>query len=295
MIRTWSNPSSGTGSGSLKRGRSRAGADKRLRGRQRSQRPARNRSRIHRGSGRDFAQEVVSVMHSRSKILRVGILLLPLMMCLAVPARAATISLGQLSFDQLLAADPENQIFVGTNAFNIFNSTGDFAAPLDAGIPPNPITPISFNDASLLLTMADGATVNVLIGTITSGLLADDTGNPLFALQFAGTEAFVSAVFAATLSTQDFVFADGSTFHATTADMQYRLASTGGLFANPLSDPLLTAVAFELSGDLVPLQPTPVPEPATIVLLAAGLGLAPFYRARARAARRHLPHRDQTL
>jgi hypothetical protein len=232
-------------------------------------------------------------MRSCLKILQVGFLPLLLIVCLAAPARAETISLGVLSFDQLIPADPENALFVGTNAFNIFNLTGDFASPLDPGVPPNPTTPISFNGANLLLTTSSGGTVNVPIGTIAPGLLVDDTGFPLFALQFAETETFVSAVFTAVLSVQDFVFADGSTFHAAAPELRYTLAATGSLLANPLvpSDPLapLTAVAFELTGDLVPPSPEPVPEPTTIALLAVGLGLLPIC-ARGRAARGRAPH-----
>lgn len=228
-------------------------------------------------------------MRSCSNLLRVALLALPLV-CLPATARAATISLGLLSFDQLIAADPENFLFNGTDAFNIFNFTGDFASPFDPGVPSNPITPISLNDANLFLTRADGGSVNVAIGAIAPGLLTDDTGFPLFALQFADTDAFVSAVFTATLSVQDFLFADGSTFHAATPELRYTLATTAGrLLANPLapSDPSapLTAIAFELNGEIVPPPPAPVPEPGTIVLLGVGCGLTATCRALRRTAR----------
>jgi PEP-CTERM motif len=290
MILTWLNRSSGTGSAAFRRGQYLDGADKRRRGRQRCECVAEKWSEFRRGGGRDLADDTTSVMRSRSRLVRVGVIVLPLLVCLAAPSRASTISLGLLSFDQFIPADPANSIFVGTNAFNIFNSTADFANPFDPGTPPNPITPVSFDDASLLLTKSNGDIVNVPIGTIAPGLLTDATGNPLFALQFADTEAFVSAVFTATLSVQDFLFADGSTFHAATPNLLYTLGSlSGSLLANPLppSDPLasLTAVSFDLTGDLVPPQ-TAVPEPPTLALFGAGLALLLFRRVRAPAARR---------
>lgn len=198
-------------------------------------------------------------------------------MCVAPPARAATISLGSLSFDQFIAADPVDPTSVGSNAFNIFNSTGDFALPPDPSTPPNPIDSVELLNATLSLTDQDG-TQTISIGTIGPGLLNDGFGSPLFSLQFADTVQFTSAVFSATLGALNFLLADGSTFTAADAVVSFTLAASGGsLVANPLGGDLLTAINFELNGDITP--PTSVPEPRTVVLLVLGLGAAVIGRA----------------
>lgn len=187
----------------------------------------------------------------------------------ATPVAAATISLGALFFDQFIPAVPGDPSSVGTNAFEIFNSTGGFASTFDATVPPNPVDPLSFQNASLLLTEVSGVTHNISIGTIDPGLLNDGFGNPVFDLQFADTTQFTSAVFTATLSALSFALSDGSTFTASSGDLLFTLAASGSNFLpNPATDPP-TSIDFELTGDVVPS--TPVPEPATLVLVVAGL------------------------
>jgi hypothetical protein len=207
--------------------------------------------------------------------LGVGLALL-LVLGAPVTARAATISLGWLSFDQFIAPIPGDPASVGTNAFNIFNDTGGFAL-----LPANPTSPVSLLGAILQLTPSSGVPQDVALGTIDPGTLGDGAGNPFVGLQFADTLTFTSAVFTATLSTSTFQMLDGSTFQAFSPDLLFTLASPGGLAPNPLSAEF-TGVEFLVDGDVLPSS---VPEPSTLLFLGSGLAmvLRSAIRGRARA------------
>jgi hypothetical protein len=181
-------------------------------------------------------------------------------------ARAATISLGWLTLDQLLPPDPFDPTSIGTNGFNIWNSTGiDF--------PGSPANEVSFLEASLELMPAGGGDpLNVALGTIHPGFLLDDLGFPPSGLQFPDTLTFSSAVFRGKLSTTSFLLTDGSTFDALTTDLLFRLEAPGGLVPNGPSSAEFTGVEFLLSNDGP--TPAPVPEPSTLALLGSGAVVA---------------------
>jgi hypothetical protein len=285
MIREWLSRWFGAGSGARRAAVDSGPADKRRGGRLRLNLSSENGAGLHLDTGGDFAGATATVTLLKSKSLFVVALVLPLVMGLATPAGAATISLGSFSFDQLIPPVPGDPDSVGTNTFNILNSTGDFANPFDPGVPSNPINAISFLNAVLALTRSDGSIESVSIGTIAPGPLDDGLGNPFFGLQFADTFSFKSAVFTATLSVLDFLLADGSTFHAATPDLRFTLAAgpLGFIEPNPPAIPL-SSEPFDLSDEVTPPS-TSVPEPSVVLLFGAGLGLM-LLGARKRAIRR---------
>lgn len=232
-------------------------------------------AKISRRSWRNSCCSTAVSVRSTFRCLLPTLFVLPLLLCVSAPARATTISVGMMSFDQFIPPVPGDPTSVGLNAFNIFNSTGPFAAPFDPSVPPNPVDPISLLNANVRLTEVGGSTTDVSIGAIAPGLLDDGAGSPFTALQFPDTTQFTSAVFTATLSTVDFLLSDGNSFHAASPDLLFTLAAIPGGFLVPNPTDPLTLISFDLTGEIT-TAPVAVPEPGTLFLL--GTGLAALFR-----------------
>jgi hypothetical protein len=185
----------------------------------------------------------------------------------ATRSQAAAAPIGIVSFDELIAG-PD-----GVNAFNVSNLTGEFALPLDFPV----VETIGFIDATLTLTRTDGTNEIVALGDVAPGPLLDTFGFPLATLMFAGSQAFASATFQATVSQLTLLLADGTTL---TADSSLLTASLV-----PLAGDTLSAGDFALIEVTPRVEPPPseVPEASSLLLIATGLLL---WRAAARS-----PHR----
>ncbi len=148
---------------------------------------------------------------------------------------------GTLAFEQIFAAQ---QDVPGINGFVITNNTGSFALPPD--FPET--TAVTFTNVVLTLNQGNGSSSVFNIGSIAPGAYVDGTGVTPF--RYADLLSFSSATISGDFS-----------------------GITGSFFANllPGSGNSLVAhsdwVAIYAKSSTSPLDPSPVPEPSSLVLL----------------------------
>src|SRR5262245_107611 len=169
-----------------------------------------------------------------------------MIIALAYPSAASAVPVGILSFDTLIPG-PD-----GVNAFNIANMTGSFGLPPDFPV----VDSLTFVDADLTATYADGTTTLVDLGNIDPGFA--DNGS----LLFPDTANFLSATLTFTLSSLQFLLADGSMFEAASSLVTVSLLPSGGSFLAPGDFVLI---------DVAEAPVTTVPEPSTALLFGSGL------------------------
>lgn len=179
-------------------------------------------------------------------------------------ARAATIPIGFVSFDVLISEEGGNP---GVNVFTIANLTGDpalggYALPPDFPV----ITSVTFLGATLAVEY-DGSTDVIPLGDLSGGFLL-----PLSGLEVSSAIGLRSATFEATLGGASLLLADASMFTASSPKVSVRLL--------PSTPPNLSAgvdfVLITVSDDVT------VPEPATHLILGAGVALLLAARNRQR-------------
>jgi hypothetical protein len=185
----------------------------------------------------------------------------------------------------LLGARPGGAIPVGTFSFDAFggfipelidfsvsNLTGDPAAG-GAALPPDfPVfDPVIFGGAGITLALSGGSTEQFALGDIgpgsvmASSLLPDPTTPPSFFT--VDPASILSAVLSMELNQTSFVLADGRTFLADSPTLTATLLPPPGGFVPG------DAVVIDVSGTIQDSgPPTPVPEPATLLLVLAGVG-----------------------
>ena len=205
------------------------------------------------------------------RILRAAVVAVTLLV--GRTASADVISVGAFGFDELIPG--------ATNVFSITNLTGD-AASGGFSLPPDfpVISSLTFTDALLHLVDAGGIVTDLALGAIDAGPLLAANGDPLFALQFAASTAFVSARLTATLLAVPFTLADGELFLPDSSALVVDLLASAG--------PYLTTGSFATIDIAGSRSPAPVPEPATVGLFLSG---ALVGAARLRAARaKRSPH-----
>lgn len=171
-----------------------------------------------------------------------------------LPACAATLNLGLVSFDVLIPGSPGSP---GVNVFQIVNFTGDpssggFALPPDFPV----FTSLTFTGGTL--TMVSGGTPLVVpMGDVPPGPIS-----PTSDLEFPETTLFSSAVFSASLSQASFLLQDGLSFVADSATISAALLPSAGSWLTAGSDLALITVEGRISD---------VPEPAAAAVFCAGL------------------------
>jgi hypothetical protein len=169
---------------------------------------------------------------------------------------AAEVSLGYLSFDQLIPGSPGNP---GTNGFTIGNLTGDRTLGGNDLPPTWPvITSATFENSSLELVLADctqDCDQTFDLGDIDPQFFQSSD------LQFPDTTAFASATFSAILDTTDFDLDGGGTFSAGTDQISALLVPSSGDSLIAGTDSVLISVSDQASAS--------TPEPSTFFLLAA--------------------------
>jgi hypothetical protein len=178
---------------------------------------------------------------------------------LTSPSAAVAIPIGVVSFDTLIPG-PD-----GVNAFNIANLTEAFGLPPDFPV----VDPVTFLSSSLSLTYQDGSTSTIDLMDIGPGF-ADNPN-----LFFADSVLFSSATFTATLSSLDFLLADGTTFQAASNLISVVLSPATGLLLSP-GDFAVIDIEGEIRDEEIPS----VPEPSTLVLLASGIAAGLTLRRR---------------
>ncbi len=173
-------------------------------------------------------------------------------------ATPVTVLVGTFSFDQLVPSDDGAP---GTNAFTIWNLTGpDFAIDGDLIVPALPLLDV----VATLVPGSGGPDITEPLGTITSGPFVDGSGFPPTSLQFSALASFVTATLTGRIAGFTTTLADGTVLAV--ADMLF----TASL--NPSDGVLLAGrdlVDISITADRS--APSSVPEPATLILLGAGL------------------------
>jgi hypothetical protein len=202
---------------------------------------------------------------SRKRLL--AALLLVCAVAFPPSASADMISLGLVSFDTFIPGPG------GTTAFSILNLTGDpaiggFALPPDFPV----VTPLTFDAPLLTWTGASGGSFDFGSVGIAPGSL-----DPAPQIQFPDTTPFLSATFTATLSTGLFELADGRFFQALSPAITASLLNLDAGVLMPGDFAVLSVDATEVP------SATPVPEPASVTLVATGLAVCGFLRRRVKA------------
>jgi hypothetical protein len=184
----------------------------------------------------------------------VHLLLITGFLLVCMPLCADTLTIGLISFDNLVPAGPSAP---GVNVFTLYDFTGSNALPPDAPV----TTPLDFLDTAVTL---DGSQVNNA-GTITPG------STQAAVLEFSTSQNFTSATFSADLSSPTFV-ANGQSYLAASSVVTASLL--------PSSPPdLIAGVDFvPITIEASPVAAT-VPEPSSCCLTLPVL-LAVLYRCR---------------
>jgi hypothetical protein len=165
---------------------------------------------------------------------------------LACASPAFAVPIGVLSFDTLIPG-PD-----GVNSFNIANLTDAFGLPPDFPV----VDSLTFTDAQLTAIDSNGNTALIDLGDIAPGF-ADNAG-----LFFPDTTLFISATLTFTLSSLQFLLADGSTFDAASSLISVSLVPSAG---NSLSPGDLVVI------DVASAPVSTVPEPGTLMLFGTGV------------------------
>ena len=177
--------------------------------------------------------------------IRFVVLVVACMICVGT-ARADFISIGILSFDQVIPGSPGSP---GVNQFTAFNASG-------SGVfIPGALDSLTFSSATLTLTGSGGTQVINL-----ADILAGGSGTSSL---FPDTDTFSEALFQGTLSNPTFNIDGGFVF----------TANSNSVSADLLAPP---ATELEAGTDLTTIdiegtisQPvTTVPEPATLTFIA---------------------------
>ncbi len=177
-------------------------------------------------------------------------------LCLAATvARADVIDIGVLSFDPFIPGGDDSP---GINAFNIANFTGAFSLPPDFPVADS----LTFQGATLTLFPSGQSSQVIPLGDVGPGFLFDINGNPL--VQVPGDQLFTGAEFTATLSTLQFVLADGSVFKAHSLFIDAILSPSNGSTLSAGDDQALITVSGSVAS-------APVPEPSGALLLLTGV------------------------
>jgi MprA protease rhombosortase-interaction domain-containing protein len=175
----------------------------------------------------------------------------------AASANAAPVAIGTLSYDEFIPG--------ATNAFNINNFTEAFALPSDFPV----VTALTFSGAALHVVEEGGSEFDVTLGAIAPGALLE-SGNPLFALQFASTTSFLSVRLTATFLVASWLLDDGTTFTPSTLSLIVDLLPSNGQMLAPGDFATITV-------DSAPVSTVPEPATATLLIVA---GAAAFIRRR---------------
>jgi hypothetical protein len=178
-------------------------------------------------------------------------------------ARADPIAIGLLSFDVFIPSSITPPI-TGINAFDVFNFTG----PTFGGLLGSPYAsdPLTFENASLTVTPANGPSQVFSLGDIGPGELLDKNGNP--PVEFPAAANFTSATFTATLSPADFRVSDGTTFDAF-ASVSATLTPSSGSFLQAGVDVVV-----------INAQASQTAEPSTLALAGTALTVMFYLFAR---------------
>jgi hypothetical protein len=150
----------------------------------------------------------------------VNTIVLGLGLCiLAGHVQADIAELGALSYDTFIGGSSG---FPGIDAFNLANLTGAFNLPPDFPVSDS----LTFQSASLTLTLNDLSQEVFNLGDIGPGFLLDSGGNPV--VQVPGDQLFKSAEFTATLSPGSFALFDGTSFVADSTALDVVLQPSNG-------------------------------------------------------------------
>lgn len=209
-----------------------------------------------------------STVSSISRSLLVGAFALTFLFSTAQQAHATpvTVTVGFISFDQYFAAPADGGPGVSA-VLDVQNLTGGGIDFDGNGIV---VPAISFlNLAASLVDSLGSTTMFNGLGTLTANnVLTDATGAP--PILVPDTQQLVSAVLTGTIDPFTVLLADGNVFSVAQAfAFSTTLLPTVGSFLVPGQDLALITV----TGDVAPPD-TSVPEPSTILLVAAGAAVA---------------------
>jgi hypothetical protein len=179
---------------------------------------------------------------------------------LLAPSRAFALPIGIVSFDTFI---PGSEDVAGVNLFTIGNFTGAFSLAPDFPV----VDSLVLADSEFSATRSDGTTFTVNLADIGPGVVGDPD------LLVPDSDLFASATLTATLSSLEFLLADGSTFEAASSVVSVLLLPSSGSFLAPGDFAVI---------DIAPAM-TVIPEPSTLLLV--GIGLAASWRGHRRFQR----------